>query len=74
MQARAQQIAPPPAGLPPQAANGALAFQETNAPLAAVQGGTQPGKVEEKVEQALSSFFYRETKRRPVVTAVLLEA
>ena len=41
---------------------------------ASVQRGTAPDKVEEKVEQALSSFFYRETKRKPVVTVALLEA
>jgi ribonuclease J len=40
---------------------------------ASVQGGTGPHKVEEKVERALSSFFYRETKRRPVVTVALME-
>jgi len=41
---------------------------------ASVRRGTAPEKVEEKVEQALSSFFYRETKRRPVVTVALMEA
>ena len=41
---------------------------------ASVRRGTAPDKVEEKVEQALSSFFYRETKRKPVVTVALLEA
>lgn len=40
---------------------------------ASVQRGTAAGRVEEKVEQALSSFFYRETKRRPVVTVALME-
>jgi ribonuclease J len=40
---------------------------------ALVKRGTAPGKVEERVERALSSFFYRETKRRPVVTVALTE-
>ncbi len=40
---------------------------------ASVQRGTAPAKVEEQVEQALSSFFYRETKRKPVVTVALVE-
>jgi ribonuclease J len=35
--------------------------------------GAAPAKVEEKVEQALSNLFYRETKRRPVVTVALTE-
>ena len=40
---------------------------------ASVKRGTVPDKVEERVEQALSSFFYRETKRKPVVTVALVE-
>jgi ribonuclease J len=40
---------------------------------AAVKRGTAPGKVEAKVEKALSSFFYRKTKRRPVVTVAMME-
>ena len=40
---------------------------------ASVKGGTAPDKVEEKVEKALSDFFYRETKRKPVVTAVMVK-
>jgi ribonuclease J len=40
---------------------------------AAVKQGTAPGKVEEKVEQALASLFYRETKRKPVVTVALVD-
>jgi len=35
--------------------------------------GTAPEKVEAKVERALSSLFYRETKRKPVVTVALTE-
>jgi ribonuclease J len=35
---------------------------------------TNPAAVEEKVERALSSYFYQETRRRPVVTAALVEA
>ena len=40
---------------------------------ASVGRGTGSDKVESKVERALSSFFYRETKRRPVVTVALME-
>jgi ribonuclease J len=32
-----------------------------------VEPGTEPGKVESTVDLALSRFFYRETRRRPVV-------
>lgn len=35
--------------------------------------GTAPGKVEKKMEEALSNLFYRETRRRPVVTVALVE-
>ncbi len=41
---------------------------------ASIKRGTAPEQVEETVEQALSSFFYRETGRRPVVTVALVEA
>jgi ribonuclease J len=41
--------------------------------VASVKRGTAPGKVEEKVERALASLFYRETKRNPVVTVALVE-
>jgi len=40
---------------------------------ASAKRGSAPGKVEERVEKALSSFFYRETKRKPVVTVALVE-
>jgi ribonuclease J len=40
---------------------------------ASARRGTRPEKVEEKVERALSNFFYRETRRKPVVTAALIE-
>ncbi|HSR29069.1 MAG TPA: ribonuclease J [Anaerolineae bacterium] len=40
---------------------------------ASVKQGTAPGKVEERVERALSNFFYQETKRRPVVTVAMME-
>jgi ribonuclease J len=40
---------------------------------ASVRRGTAPAQVEEKVEQALSDFFYRETRRKPVVTAAMME-
>lgn len=35
--------------------------------------GTPAAKMESRVEEALSSFFYRETRRKPVVTAALME-
>jgi ribonuclease J len=37
-----------------------------------VHNGDAP-KVEAKIEQALSGFFYRQTRRKPVVTAALIE-
>jgi len=40
---------------------------------ATVKKGTPPEVVEEKVQQALSGFFYRETGRRPVVKVALVE-
>jgi ribonuclease J len=40
---------------------------------ASVKRGTAPGRVEDRVERALSSFFYQETKRRPVVTVAMME-
>jgi ribonuclease J len=40
---------------------------------ASVRRGTAPGKVEQEVERALSSLFYRETKRKPVVSVALVE-
>jgi ribonuclease J len=40
---------------------------------ASVKRGTAPGSVEDRVERALSSFFYQETKRRPVVTVAMME-
>jgi ribonuclease J len=40
---------------------------------AASRRGTAPGKVEEKVERALSGLFYRETRQKPVVTVALVE-
>jgi ribonuclease J len=41
--------------------------------IASVRQGTAPDQVEKKVERALSDFFYRETRRRPVVTAAMME-
>ncbi|MBN1660717.1 MAG: ribonuclease J [Anaerolineae bacterium] len=35
--------------------------------------GTPATKMEARVEEALSNFFYRETRRKPVVTAALME-
>ena len=36
--------------------------------------GADSSEIEEKVELALSRFFYRETRRRPVVVTVAIEA
>jgi len=41
---------------------------------ASVKPGTAPGEVEEMVEQALASFLHRETRRKTVVTSVVVEA
>jgi ribonuclease J len=38
-----------------------------------VKPGTAPEKVEDKVERALAHFFYRETRRRPVVRSAVME-
>ena len=38
-----------------------------------VRKGTAPRQVEEKVEQALTGLFYRQTKQKPVVTVALVE-
>jgi ribonuclease J len=35
--------------------------------------GAKPSEIEEKVELALSRFLYRETRRRPVVVATVIE-
>ena len=40
---------------------------------ASVKPGTAPSEVEEQVEQALSHFLYRETRRKPVVTSAVIE-
>jgi ribonuclease J len=40
---------------------------------ASVRRGTAANEVEQRVEQALSDFFYRETRRKPVVTAAMME-
>jgi ribonuclease J len=40
---------------------------------AAARPCTAPGKVEARVEQALSGLFYRETRQRPVVTVALVD-
>jgi ribonuclease J len=40
---------------------------------ASVQAGTAPEVVEERVEQALSRFLYKETRRHPVILAEVLE-
>jgi mRNA degradation ribonuclease J1/J2 len=40
---------------------------------ASVRNGNGTAKAEQRAEQALSSFLYRETKRKPVVTVALVE-
>ena len=40
---------------------------------ASVKPGTAPAEVEKQVEKALSDFLYRETRRNPVVTSVVIE-
>jgi ribonuclease J len=40
---------------------------------ASVKPRTPSQEVEEKVERALSNFFYRETRRHPVVTSAVIE-
>jgi ribonuclease J len=40
---------------------------------ASVEPWTPPNEVEEQVEQALSRFLYRETRRRPVVVSAVVE-
>lgn len=40
---------------------------------ASVDQGTLPDEVEKKVEHALSQFLYRETRRNPIVSSVVME-
>ncbi|HDQ70628.1 MAG TPA: ribonuclease J [Chloroflexi bacterium] len=40
---------------------------------ASVKSGTSSSKVEDRVERALSDFFYRETRRNPMVTVAAVE-
>jgi mRNA degradation ribonuclease J1/J2 len=40
---------------------------------ASFRQGAAPGKVEANIEPALSSLFFQETKRRPVVTVASTE-
>lgn len=40
---------------------------------AAKKRGGAPGSLEKRVEEALSDFFYQQTRRRPVVTVALME-
>jgi len=40
---------------------------------ASVKPGTGPNEVERLVEEALSNFLYRETRRRPMVTSAVVE-
>ncbi|MEJ2209858.1 MAG: ribonuclease J [Anaerolineae bacterium] len=57
----------------PEAEDLLSAAQDVVRSKVAVHNGDAP-KVEAKIEQALSSFFYRETRRKPVVTAALIES
>jgi ribonuclease J len=41
---------------------------------ASTRPGTAPGDVEKRIENALSRFLYRETRRSPVVTSTVIEA
>ncbi|MBN1581482.1 MAG: ribonuclease J [Anaerolineae bacterium] len=41
--------------------------------VGSVKPGTLSQEVEDKVERALSQFFYRETRRRPVVRSAVME-
>jgi ribonuclease J len=47
--------------------------QDTIRSTVSVEPGTEPGKVENTVDLALSRFFYRETRRRPVVVTKAVE-
>jgi ribonuclease J len=49
------------------------AAQDVVRSIVASRNGHSTEKVEGLVEQALSNFFYRETRRKPVVTAALIE-
>jgi ribonuclease J len=55
--------------------NGLMSKAEEVARTAAsVQRNTSPAVVEAQITRALSSFFYRETRRKPVVTAAVVDA
>ncbi len=47
--------------------------QDVTRSAASVKSGTSPNQVERKIERALADFFYRETRRNPLVTAAVLE-
>jgi ribonuclease J len=57
----------------PEAGDLLSSAQDVVRSTVASKNGHTPEKLEAKVEQALSSFFYRQTKRKPVVTAALIE-
>ena len=46
--------------------------QDVTRSAASVKPGTAPDQVEKLVEKALADFFYRETRRSPVVTSAVL--
>jgi ribonuclease J len=58
----------------PAAENLLSRAQDVVRSAASVKRDTPPDEVEEKIDQALSDFLYRETKRRPVVTSVVVKA
>ncbi len=57
----------------PDAGDLLSAAQDVVRSVVASKNGHTPEKLEAKVEQALSSYFYRQTKRNPIVTAALIE-
>jgi ribonuclease J len=57
----------------PEAGDLLSSAQDVVRSTVASKNGDTPEKLEAKVEQALSGFFYRQTKRNPVVTAALIE-
>jgi len=47
--------------------------EEVTLSAASAKPGTAPAEVESQVQKALSRFFYRETRSRPVVIPVVME-
>ncbi len=58
----------------PEAEDLLLRARDVVRSAANVQEGTPPDQVEDKIERALADFFYRETRRNPVVTAAVVAA